>query len=138
MSDKPTDDTEAQDDKKAAAIEVITRAAEAGDPVDLEDPKRQMEPDLRTLPSISSIQHAANELGEPDPTSGIQQGQNGDYNITTDSARETGKACRAILTRRENKNTRRKIGSALAGISQTPKISPKKKMFVTNLPGISD
>lgn len=132
MSDEPTND------KEAAAIEVITRAAEAGDPFDPEDPKRKMEPNLRALPSIRSIQDAANELGEPDPTAGIQQGNNGDYNITKDNAKETGKVCREILARHESKNTNRNIGSALAGMSQTPKSSPKKKMFVTNLPGISD
>ncbi|WP_147433918.1 hypothetical protein [Stenotrophomonas rhizophila] len=132
MSGKPTND------RKAAAIEVITRAAEAGDPFDPKDPDRKMEPDLRSLPSIRSIQDAANELGEPDPTTGIQQGKNGDYDITKDSARETGKACREILARHESKNINRNIGSALAGMSQTPKSSPKRKMFVTNLPGISD
>ncbi|MGV7180561.1 hypothetical protein [Xanthomonas axonopodis] len=132
MSDKSTVD------KEAAAIEVITRAAEAGDPVDPEDPTHQIGPDLRALPSIRSIQDAANELGEPDPTTGVQQGSNGDYIITTNNARETGKACRGILTHRESKNTSRTIGSALAGISQTTKSSPKRKMFVTNLPGISD
>lgn len=127
MNDEPTDE------KEAAAIEVITRAAESGDRVD---------PDLLALPATTSIQDAAKELGESDPTTCVQKGSKGDYTITPDNAREIGKACGEILAsreqRRENENTRRNIGSALAGISQSPKSSPKKKMFVTNLPGISD
>ncbi|MBH1445099.1 hypothetical protein I5T78_12665 [Stenotrophomonas maltophilia] len=125
MSKDPTDD------KQSAAIEVIERAADAGDRAD---------PDLRALPPIASIRDAAKELGEPDPTTCVQQGSKGEHVITPDNAREIGKACRGILARRnqvrESKQTSQNLRSALSGISRTADSSPKKKMLITNLPEI--
>lgn len=118
-------------DRKSKAIEIIKRAAEVG---------KTANPDPRSLPPIESIQDAAKELGQPDPTTCAQKGEKGDYTISPDNSKEIGKKCGRLLDdlkdQEENAKTSKNIGSSVSEISQQKKSSPKKKMFTTSLPAL--